>query len=150
TFTFTSKANPTLNTDVAPHLTNEAGYTLVANPNTAEITVTEGNGAYYYQFNGTDFKRQGGTQNAFTIKAFESFIVATGIAESSLRSSFSVEEATALPTISGDDPVIRTEYYNLQGQKYSVFPKNGISNGSPYIERTITKSGKITAKVVIK
>jgi hypothetical protein len=79
------------------------------------------------------------------VQAFESFVIATGIDAGNLRSSFSAEEATALPTISGDDPVVRTEYYNLQGVRVT-----SLRSSSPYIVKTITKSGKTASRVEIR
>ncbi|MDR1737377.1 MAG: alpha-N-acetylglucosaminidase [Candidatus Symbiothrix sp.] len=41
------------------------------------------------------------------------------------------------------DPIVRTEYYNLLGQRYAIFQKNGIAKDSPYIEREIYQSGNV-------
>jgi hypothetical protein len=134
-----------------------ATYAMVANPTLQNITLADGGDYYYYTYvaESKRFLRiASGYGGSSTVHPFESFIVAYTTAPSSLRSSFSVEEATDIPYLRDmeylDDPIVKTEYYNLQGQKYPISQRNGISNGTPYIVKTITQSGKVTSRIEIR
>ncbi|MDR1739041.1 MAG: DUF5123 domain-containing protein [Candidatus Symbiothrix sp.] len=149
--TFTSTANPSLTSTGSVSV--ESGYSLVANPGVANAAGSVFNGAsYFYEYDLDDqhFDRvNGGISLSTDIKPFEALVVT---AESSnLRSSIGIgatETPVALPAVITKDPVVKTEYYNLQGQKYSISPKNGISAGTPYIVKEVHQSGKVTSKVI--
>jgi hypothetical protein len=59
-----------------------------------------------------------------------------------------VNEPVALPAVITKDPVVKTEYYNLQGIRYSISQRNRISAGTPYIVKQTHQSGKVVSKVV--
>ncbi|MDR1737820.1 MAG: InlB B-repeat-containing protein [Candidatus Symbiothrix sp.] len=130
-----------------------AAYALIANPTLQNITLADGGNYYYYTYVAASnrFLRIAYEGDA-TLQPFESFIVAYTTDPSSLRSSFSVEEATDIPYLRDmeylDDPIVKTEYYNLQGIRYSISQRNGISNGTPYIVKEVRQSGRVTSKVI--
>jgi hypothetical protein len=154
--TFISQPNITISTaSYTPSGT--ATYAMVANPTLQDITLAEGGNYYYYTYVAASnrfLRITSGYGGSSTVHPFESFIVAYSSDQNSLRSSFSVEEATDIPYLRDmeylDDPIVKTEYYNLQGQKYSISQRNGISNGTPYIVKTITQSGKVTSRIEIR
>ncbi|MDR1738268.1 MAG: hypothetical protein LBR66_05560, partial [Candidatus Symbiothrix sp.] len=67
------------------------------------------------------------------------------------ESRFYIQLSPKTPTGIGTaiDRVVSTEYYTLQGVRYSGSPSNGISDGTPYIVKQIYQSGKSVAKVII-
>ncbi|MDR1738501.1 MAG: hypothetical protein LBR66_06790 [Candidatus Symbiothrix sp.] len=166
TVTFTSTANPLLKSTVGiPETMGSATYKLIANPNVANWATPGITGATaYYQYGYDNSGNYVGNNNHFGIvvdsysnpattltrplQPFEAFVVTKS---GSLRSSIGIgatETPVALPAVITKDPVVKTEYYNLQGQRYSISPKNGISAGTPYIVKEVHQSGKVTSKVI--
>ncbi|MDR1738234.1 MAG: hypothetical protein LBR66_05385, partial [Candidatus Symbiothrix sp.] len=150
--TFTSTPNPAL---VSAGTVNvAAGYSLVANPGVANAAGSVFDGAsYFYEYDLDDqhFDRiNGGTSLSTDIKPFEAFIAYKGDA-GGLRSAIGVgatETPVVLPAVITKDPVVRTEYYNLQGVRYSISLRNGLSAGTPYIVKETHQSGKVVSKVI--
>jgi hypothetical protein len=86
------------------------------------------------------------------IKPFEALVIYSG-AGTPNRVVGQGLDGTDIPSLGKmeylDDEVVRTEYYNLQGQKiYSISGRNGISKGI-YIVKTVYKSGKTMARKIV-
>jgi hypothetical protein len=109
-------------------------YYLVANPSVVNLTLSAAN--KYYIYNGSDrFNLL--TEGTATLKPFESFVVANGVAQSALKASLNIDNETALEQLQWNDPVVRTEYYNLQGLKIQRPAENTL-----YIVKKTHFSGK--------
>jgi outer membrane protein assembly factor BamB len=130
--------------DVALSLAESNRYYLVANPSVGNLTLSTPD--KYYIYNGTS-RFELLTSGMATVKPFESFVVANGVAENVLKTGLNVEETpTALEAIRLTDPVVRKEYYNLQGLKVQRPAKNAL-----YIVTKIHSSGKTdTVKTIYK
>jgi outer membrane protein assembly factor BamB len=128
--------------DAALALAESNHYYLVANPSANNLTLSTAN--KYYIYNGIDnFNLL--ASGTVTVKPFESFVVANGVAQNSLRSSLSVDNVTALEPLHLNDPVVGTEYYNLQGQKVQYPVRNNL-----YIVKKTHSSGKTDTVKIIK
>jgi hypothetical protein len=149
TFTFTSVANPTLNSADA-FTADDATYTLTNSPAVANTTVSATESDKYYLMNlfaADNFGLLNSSSNStYAVKPFESVVIARGVS-GTLRSVLGTGQKTDIPTLT--DPIIKTEYYNLQGQRYSIPPSNGRSKGTPYIVREVRQSGKVSSKIVV-
>jgi hypothetical protein len=84
------------------------------------------------------------TPGTATIKPFESFVVANSV-QGTLKSSLNIEgTTTALEQFHWNDPVVRTEYYDLTGQKVQLPVKNSL-----YVVKKTRSSGKTdTVKMI--
>ncbi|GHU67276.1 hypothetical protein FACS189413_01740 [Bacteroidia bacterium] len=156
TFTFTSESGVVLNNS-SDFAGNAEEYTLTNNPLVANQTLTQGSTDIdddYYRlgaFAASNFGRFSGT---YTLKPFESVVVAKGIATNALRASLNIETPTAidLPSfenLEGLTPVA-VQYYNLQGVCVGALRATPLQPGI-YIVKTIYASGKSeVSKVIIK
>jgi hypothetical protein len=139
---FTSETGVTLknitegNLDEALALADN-GYFLVANPSVSDLELSASAANKYYIYNSSTNNFGLLQSGSATVKPFESFVVAKGIESSVLRSSLNIQEVTALEQLQWNDPVVRTEYYNLQGMKVLSPAKNGL-----YIVKKTHTSGK--------
>ncbi|MDR1809232.1 MAG: Ig domain-containing protein [Prevotella sp.] len=139
---FISEDNPVLAAAALPVSAAAGGYQLVANTNTAALSVTQGEngGTYYYKYDAA--------ANAFvkptlgetaTIAPFEAVITIGGIADASqLHGNFSVEESTGIARPVAGDAVVSVRYYNLQGVEISAPVKAQV-----YIAKEVYKSGAV-------
>jgi hypothetical protein len=151
--TFTAVANTTLTSE--PTYTVADGYALTINPNLINASALTGVN-YYYEFDLSnqhfDRNNSGGSTLSANLKPFEALVTYKGAdSGSALRSSIGIgatETPVALPAVITKDPVVRTEYYNLQGIRYSISQRNRISAGTPYIVKEVHQSGKVTSKVI--
>jgi hypothetical protein len=124
--TFTSVANPVLKNLIESDLSITAGdgYHLVANPSVNNLTLSTPDRYYIYDRNSNTFKLL--KEGTATIKPFEAFVVANNIAPAQLKASLNIDDLpTALENIRVNDPVIKTEYFNLQGVKIQQPQSNG-------------------------
>jgi hypothetical protein len=120
--------------DAVLALSESNRYYLVANPSVSNLTLSATD--KYYIYDGSDsFELL--TSGTTTVKPFESFVVANGVAQNSLKASLNIDNVTALEQLHWNDPVVGTEYYNLQGQKVQCPIKNSL-----YIVKKIHASGK--------
>jgi hypothetical protein len=150
--TFVSTAAPVLYNTNTPVTEIAAGYSMLANPSVANITHTEGiSGAHNHYVHelkaSNNFGLVDATYNTYTVKPFESLIVAKSV--SVLRSSFGTEETnapTGIETELSNDPVIEQRYYNLQGIEIAKPVQYGV-----YIVKKIHVSQRTeTVKVIYK
>jgi hypothetical protein len=138
---FTSAQGVTLKNITETDLDNtlalaESGYYLLANPSVNNLELSTANKYYIYNGSNCFVLLQSGSA---TVKPFESFVVAKGIT-GELRASLDIQTVTALEQLQWNDPVVRTEYYNLQGMKVLSPAKNDL-----YIVKTTHASGKTSA-----
>jgi hypothetical protein len=141
--TFTSIANPTLNSEGSISLAD--GYTLVANPNLINATSLSG-ASDYYQYNyGTpaNFGRVNAASLSTALQPFEAIVAYKGNTSGTMRSALNIggtDVVTALPVIT-KDAVVSTEYYNLQGVHVGTNNYLPLQSGI-YIVKQIHASGK--------
>ncbi|MDR1682314.1 MAG: hypothetical protein LBS25_02845 [Candidatus Symbiothrix sp.] len=149
TVTFTSEENPTLNSaSDAPSISN---YQLVANPNVANLLPSGATQYYQLNGNGTNFERCTSPQ----YKPFESYIGYVGSAPA--KAALNIGETDVITGIIDkglqapvSDPVVETQYYNLQGVHVRANNYLPLQSGV-YIVRKIHKSGAITiSKSIIR
>jgi hypothetical protein len=121
TVTFTSGTGVSLNSAATAPALSEGAYTLLANPNTANLAAESTGNDYYYQLNagGANFGRPTTT---LTYAPFESYIAYRQAAEGGAPAKVSLN-IDGTDVITGNkglqplvkDPVVETQYYNLQG-----------------------------------
>jgi hypothetical protein len=151
TFTFTSESSAILSNSSS--FSKAAGsYKLTCNPSVANLEANNEGSDYFYAFNTPVFEK---ITASYTLKPFESIVIANGIAESALRSIVDIE-APGTPTIiipmDENDTVVSTEYYNLQGVRVFVGEAQTLpSRSGVYIVKQIYRSGKTSvSKSIIK
>jgi hypothetical protein len=165
TVTFTSTASPTLNSlaGKVTYTSDESNYTMVANPNVADVTsVSDGvdAAAFYYQFdywadaenypNGRYNLVNATTLNT-ALKPFEAIIAVNSanapekvIGAGNVITSINNKGLQTL--VNDNDPIVETQYYNLQGVRVASSGKGLQSLVSGiYIVKEIYKSGKTSA-----
>ena len=143
---FVSSGTPLLkNTTSNTILSSFTGYALVANPSLNNISSLDEiagavNGAYYVYNSSAQNNNFGLVDNYYsiTLKPFESLGIAREYS-GPLRSSLGTEVITHLDRILENDPVIETQYYNLQGMR--VISTDSASGGI-YIVKKVFSSGK--------
>jgi hypothetical protein len=149
--TFSSIESPKLkNADENDLDLTDETYTLLVNPSVKNLTVgtVSGNNYYIYDRATNNFALLASGATA-TIKSFESFVAVKNIVPAKLRSSLNVEEVgdpTGLKQITDDtkDPVIKTQYYTLQGMEIDKPQSNGV-----YIVKKVRASQKVeTTKII--
>ncbi|MDR0505289.1 MAG: hypothetical protein LBH32_00515 [Dysgonamonadaceae bacterium] len=150
--TFTSETNQVLKNLTESDLSfANATYTLLANPSVANLALSAGNalGYHYYIYNRAQNKFLLLASGTATIKPFESFIAVKGIEQSALKVSVNVEDAFGIDESVADDsndPVIKTQYYTLDGIEIAKPQNTGI-----YIEKATRASHKIeTSKIIYR
>jgi hypothetical protein len=145
---FTSETGVTLKNlteddlDAALALAESNHYYLVANPSVNNLTLSTAD--KYYIYNGSDSFHLL-TSGTATVKPFESFVVANDVAQNLLEPYLNIDNATALEPLHLNDPVIHTEYYNLQGQKVQYPVRNSL-----YIVKKTHSSGQVDTVKIIK
>ncbi|GHV10426.1 hypothetical protein FACS1894162_4420 [Bacteroidia bacterium] len=149
--TFTSEANPVLNSASTTHTAYDADkYTLVINPNVANIDGWA-DATHYYRYDYSDHFEE--TATISDLKPFEAVVVYNGESGQALRVIGDGLGQTGItePVLSFD-PVVATQYYNLQGVQISV----GALRATPlqpgvYIMKTVYQSGKSeVSKIIVK
>jgi hypothetical protein len=145
--TFTS-VNPTLNSTGVTTIAN--GYNLVASPHLIDATSLQGANDYYqYNYSGSaNFGRVNEGELSTALKPFEAIVTYKGDTGETMRSSLNIggtDVVTALPGIA-KDPVVETQYYNLQGMKTAQPQRNQI-----YLIKSIYRSGVVNvSKSIIR
>jgi hypothetical protein len=166
TVTFTSVANPTMNADDADFDFTPDDYKMTANPSLINRTlmpdaVTTGNnyyclGATNYngELNATQQDNVFGLLNSteypsgYTLKPFESVVVANAISGGALRrfmGTENIEAPSGMNAPSFNDEPVSVRCYNLQGIEI-VQP----AKGQAYIVREVYKSGAVKARKAVK
>jgi hypothetical protein len=138
--TFFSENNPVLRNVEEGELSLSLGYHLIANPSVSNLTLGTEN--TYYLF-GLDYENNFG-KGTGTVKPFESFVTAT---DGALRSSLGTGNVTGLGRIASDttnDPVVRTQYYTLQGKEI----QQPVSEGVYIVKNTHASQQVKTTKIV--
>jgi hypothetical protein len=147
--TFASTSNPVLKNLTEADLTVTSTYTLLANPSVKNLELDAANdaGNHYYIYDRAENSFVLLTSGTAIIKPFESFVAVTGIEESALRSALNIDVATGLiPAFMDDskDPVIKTQYYTLQGMEIIQPLNHGV-----YIVKKMRASHKVeTSKII--
>ncbi|MDR0547639.1 MAG: hypothetical protein LBG77_08720 [Dysgonamonadaceae bacterium] len=145
--TFTSEDNPVLKNLTESDLNLSSGtYTLLANPSVKDLEIGNTSGNYYYTYNqgSNNFAllASGSTAN---VKPFEAFIAVTGISPSALKSALNIDAITGIG-FSTDDPVIKTQYYTLEGKEIAQPQSQGI-----YIVKKLRASRNTeTSKIIYR
>ncbi|MDR1738233.1 MAG: M12 family metallo-peptidase [Candidatus Symbiothrix sp.] len=147
--TFISSENPTLyGGNIGDFTADVSQYTLVVNPHVEKVTNFE-NATLYYQYNNNNHFAQ--VANLQAVNPFETLVIFSGTAAPNRVIGAGLGN-TDIPYLRDmeylTDQIVKTEYYNLQGQKYSISSRNGISKGTPYIVREQHRSGKVVSKVI--
>jgi len=139
TITFTSVSPITL-TGTATFAIKTNDYLLTNNPWLTNNDVTNGVDANsYYTYESKYANNFGLSASTYTLRPFESLVIANNIAPDNLRSDLGTGEVTGLPpalNLPNDKPVT-TEYYNLMGVKVAQ-----PAGGNIYVVKTVFESGK--------
>jgi hypothetical protein len=123
-------------------------YTLKAHTSVANITFAEDADAihHHYQLSGSNYLHNEGA--TITLKPFESWVVAKDITGTLRSIAIDGDGTTGLNVQKGNDAVVTTKYYNLQGQL--VGDDLSVSPQGVYIVKQIHESGKTTTSKQIK
>ena len=137
TITFTS--GPGVNISSSTAFDTEAGgYKMTNNPSFMNLDVTNGVDANSYYTYESKKPNNFDLATTWTLRPFESLVIANSIDQADLRSSLGVDGVTSLPAVNlQGDKVVATEYYNLMGVKVAQPDRGNI-----YVVKTIFESGK--------
>jgi hypothetical protein len=149
--TFTTASGVILNSTASDFAVTD-GYVLTANPNLVNVSSSLPEANYYYEFNlgNQRFDRiDGGASLSAALKPFEALVTYKGDdSGDALRSALNIDGTGAITGYKDlqalvTDPVIETQYYNLQGVRVRANNYLSLQSGV-YIVKKIHKSGVIT------
>jgi hypothetical protein len=130
-------------------LTAGENYSLVNNPSLQALTLSTSDNALYYKYDPDD-NRFDLVEETTSLNPFEAVITVQKTSVQGAPKQILIEDnftTIEKPAVSGNDPVIETRYYTLQGALVRQPAENGV-----YIVKNIRQSGweEITKMVYLK